>query len=246
MNVKKITLATATFGSVLMALPAFAGCAGLVVGTYTQRAWNSYATYLCISNANYDAQSNNGFSNGTACPANSFPVLLSSGSTSNPSPGNCCFASGTPIWLPDGSKAGIETIIAGDLVCVYNLQTGEVESAQVLNTIKKSRQLYRMVLNDGLESILLTDDHPLWDGQNWCAINPEHAAHSYDPYHLKLAKLEVGSRLVTATGVHGFVTSIETLHVAPTADVYTLQVGHAAHNFLVSELGLIAHNSCKT
>ncbi|NHR04555.1 hypothetical protein HA052_05030 [Chromobacterium haemolyticum] len=246
MKLKKITLATATLGSALMTLPAFAGCAGLVVGTYTQKSWNYYATYLCISNANYDAQSNNGFSNGAACPANSFPVLISSGSTSSSYPSHCCFAYGTPIWLPDGSKVSIETIIAGDLVCVYNLKTGEVESAQVLNSIKKSRQLYRLVFDNGSESLLLTDDHPLWNGHTWCAINPKNAASSYDSYQLQLTKLHVGSRLLTASGSHRIVTAIEFLHAAPAADVYTLQVNHSDHNYLVSELGLIAHNSCKT
>lgn len=244
MKVKKITLAAATLGSALMALPAFAGCAGLVVGTYTYRTSSYFATYLCISNANYDAQSNNGFSNGSQCPANSFPVQVSFGNYS--SSGSCCFASGTPIWLPDGSKADIETINAGDEICVFNLQSNVIETAQVLKTIKKSRQLYRLELNNGLESVLLTDDHPLWDGHTWCAINPENASNTYDSYQLKLAKLQVGSRLLTASGASGTVTSIELLHVAPAATVYTLEVSHASHNYLVGELGIIAHNSCKT
>lgn len=250
MRFKKMALTMATaLGCSIPALPAIAGCAGLVVGTYTATQYNNtgwggynYQTYLCISNANYDATSGGGFQNG-GCPANSFPVQVSSGSVQGQV--HCCFAAGTPIWLPDGRRVGIETIAAGDDICVYNLATNVLESAQVLSTIKKSRQLYRVVLNDGVEEFLMTDDHPLWDGEFWLAIDPENAARTYAEYQLPLAKLEQGSRLVTATGTCGIVTAIELIHPAAAADVYTLHVDHPAHNFLVGHVGAIAHNKCQ-
>ncbi|NHR04554.1 hypothetical protein HA052_05025 [Chromobacterium haemolyticum] len=243
MQVKKVALMVAAgLGFSIPTLQAIAGCAGLVVGTYQQTTFSGGGTtttnYLCISNANYDAQSGGAFSNGS-CPANSFPVYISSYSSGST---HCCFAAGTPVWLANGLRADIETIAVGDEVCVLNLTTGKLESGQVLGTLKKRRQVYRIVLNGGEEELLITDDHPLWDGEFWVTINPENAALSYAMYHLPLGKLKPGCNIVTATGARVSITSIELILPATAAEVFTLSVNNQNHNYLVGQVGAIAHN----
>lgn len=243
MRIKKIALIVAAgLGFTVPTLQAFAGCAGLVVGAYQQTTYSgggsTTTNYLCISNANYDAQSGAPFSNGS-CPANSFPVFISSVETSST---RCCFAAGTPVRLADGRKVPIETIAVGDNVCVFNLTTGELESGQVLGTLKKLRQVYRVVLNHGVDEFLMTDDHPLWDGEYWLTISTENAARSYVQYQLPLAALKPGCRIVTTTGTPGTITSIELIQPVIAVDVFTLLVNNQNHNYLVGLAGAIAHN----
>ena len=238
MRCKKTVLATAALLGSLHAINAMAGCAGLVVGTYSTSASYTHSTYLCISNQYYDTQTQSGFSNGS-CPANSFPVQVSSYTNM---PSRCCFAAGTPVWLADGRKLPIEQLVPGDEILAYNLDTGKLEATQILNTHVKSRPVYQMSLNNGAEQLRLTDDHPLWDGEQWLAIDPEKAALAYAEYQLALAPLVVGARLVCSAGDRASVSRVTPVHPALALSVYTLFVDHPGHNYIVGELGVVAHN----
>ena len=238
MKRKKIVLATATLLGSLHAITVMAGCAGLVVGTYNTYANYTHTTYLCVSNQNYDTQAQSGFSNGS-CPANSFPVQVFSYTNMPP---RCCFAAGTPVWLADGRKLPIEQLVPGDEILAYNLDTGMLETTQILNTQTKSRTIYQVSLNDGADQLRLTDDHPLWGGKQWLAIDPEKAALTYAEYQLELAALVAGATLVCLDGGCSTVSMITPVHPAIALTVYTLFVDHPGHNYIVGELGVIAHN----
>ncbi|OWY40375.1 hypothetical protein CEK28_03725 [Xenophilus sp. AP218F] len=246
MRAKKFSLImAAVLGSSIGAPLAVAGCAGLVVGAYTQIQLGGAVSYICISNANYDAANNSGFVNG-GCPPNSFPVEVSRRvSSSGGSSANCCFAKGTPILIEEGQYVPIENLCVGDKVISLNLSSGLMEDSQVIAVIKKQRILYKIVFRKSADPLYVTDDHPLWMGGDlWGAIDPDASSNSYSEYGLSFHKLVEGGVVINGHGEEVEIEKISKVYPCLEAEVYTLTVDHNDHNYLVGSKNIVAHNAC--
>lgn len=245
MRVKKFSLIMATVLGCAVGAPfAVAGCAGLVVGAYTQTDWSGTTNYICISNANYDAASNNGFVNGS-CPPNSFPLMVSRYGSASSGGGNCCFAKGTPILIAANKYVPIEEICVGDNIISLNLSSRTQEESQVLAVIKKRRVLYKITFKGPVDPIYVTDDHPLWMGENsWGSINPESSALAYSEYGLSFNQLTKGGEILNSRSEIVVIDNISKLYPSVEAEVYTLTVDHNDHNYLVGKNNIVAHNAC--
>jgi len=150
----------------------------------------------------------------------------------------CCFPAGTMITMADGSLKPIENVKIGEYVLSYDIQSSQLTTCKVLETVSPIRDgVYN--INNGL--IQPTDDHPLFvkktDGTTgWAAINP---AHAESGYNMKPMQLEIGDKLLTSNGRWITIYSIE--YTPGKIQTYNLEDVSGESNFFAN--GLLVHNA---
>jgi len=145
--------------------------------------------------------------------------------------GVCCFVAGTKIAMPDGLVMNIEDITPGDTVMSRSFMNGEMIRSEVGGTIAVLRHVtYRMKLS---QCVIpgITDDHPLWTTDGWCALDPEAARANPGYAHIgSIKQLAVGSMVYNINGeleevlsinaVPGEVITYSLLDVTPARNFY--------------------------
>jgi Pretoxin HINT domain len=139
-----------------------------------------------------------------------------------------CFTAGTPVLLADGTSKPIEDVAIGDKVTAYDLDTGQVETRDVVRTfVHHDVPTYDVTLASG-EKITTTQEHPFWvDGRGW----------------VPATQLTSGDLLRQPDGTGIAVTSVRA--TGQTATVYNFEV-EGAHDYYVraGETWILVHNDC--
>jgi len=104
-----------------------------------------------------------------------------------------CLAAGTRILLADGTTKMVENLQVGDILLGSNGAKNKVLDVGVMP--KQDRKIYSF--NDG--NYFVTVDHPFSTKNGWAAIDPKLAQKTHPG--LKVTKLDVGSELITRTGM---------------------------------------------
>jgi hypothetical protein len=98
-----------------------------------------------------------------------------------------CFVKGTSVLTPTG-KAAIQNLKTGDEVLSFNEQTGEIETAVILEVAsQKHHNLYELDFSG--TKITVTDDHPLFVNESFYAVK----ANSI--YGIKANELNAGQEI---------------------------------------------------
>ena len=139
--------------------------------------------------------------------------------------GGFCFVAGTQVAITNNQFKNIELVQVGDSVLVYNEEAKQVQQQIVLNVFKnKTTKL--VLVQIGSEKIFSTLDHPYYVNGRWVE------AHD----------LRAGDSLLSSSGnklVINSVKSVDTTNV----DVYNFEV-NSEHNYFVSGLNILVHNTC--
>jgi hypothetical protein len=154
--------------------------------------------------------------------------------------GACCFLAGTPISTPDGYRP-IEEVEAGDVVFTYDFVTGESVPATVESTLVKMRSgLYRVDYGQE-EPLYVTNDHAMFNGTDWVAIDPVASQVVYgNQYGFDVKPLNVGDTLF---GPAGSIYTVE--DITPEEGeflVYTFKLEGKNPWYFAGNV--LAHNKC--
>jgi|GEM_PF-1503414 len=104
-----------------------------------------------------------------------------------------CLAAGTKVLLADGKTKMVEKLLVGDILLGLNGAKNKVLDVGVMP--KQDRKIYSF--NGG--DYFVTADHPFSTKTGWAAIDPKLAQEMHSG--MKVEKLDVGSELVTRTGI---------------------------------------------
>lgn len=99
-------------------------------------------------------------------------------------------AAGTQITMFDDKTKGIEEVVVGDKILVYNLQDKVYEEVKVKNINKVMvNRLVRITLDNGIQ-LDMTADQPLYGEKGWVSVYPELTAQN--PKYEKVSRCEIG------------------------------------------------------
>ncbi|MAG07212.1 hypothetical protein CMI46_00140 [Candidatus Pacearchaeota archaeon] len=155
-----------------------------------------------------------------------------------------CFPAGTKILMGDKSYKNIEDVRVGEEVKSYDLDTGEITIAKVLELEAPMREGFYSINNE----INVTDEHPFYvlkeNGEvGWGAIAKEKTEEDIGKSEidgLEIYDIEIGDKFFTSEGVW---ESVETIEYYP-GDVQTYNLKSVdeynvffANNFLVHNKG---------
>ena len=104
-----------------------------------------------------------------------------------------CLAAGTRILLADGTTKTVENLQVGDILLSSNGAKNKVLDIGAMP--KQDRKIY--AFNGG--DYFVTADHPFSTKNGWAALDPKLAQEMHPG--LKVVKLDIGSELLTRTGV---------------------------------------------
>ena len=134
-------------------------------------------------------------------------------------PGQTCFAAGTPLLTPDGSKP-IEQFQLGDWILSRdeNNVNGPVECKRVEEVFRRTANLWRVRVS-GREIVATTGEHPFYVlRKGWCCTS----------------ELMPGDRLASHNEVTGVVEKV--VETGEVANVYNLRIADY-HSYFVCERG---------
>lgn len=139
-----------------------------------------------------------------------------------------CFAAGTPVRTPDGTKP-IETLQAGDSVRSFDESTGEFVTRKVVRTYKsKSSIVYKPCYRVAVagEAFIVTYEHPWLTTRGWVTTST----------------LEVGDLVrLDSDSNQGWGRVERSERVDDEGHVYNLEV-EQTHTYLVGDIGAVVHN----
>lgn len=96
-----------------------------------------------------------------------------------------CLAKGTKVLMSDSSLKNIEALEIGDIIISYNETKSTFERDTVLALEKViHHELFRIEFDDQSQ-ITITDDHPMWQNEQWVALNPFKSNHNYSLSEVK-------------------------------------------------------------
>lgn len=78
---------------------------------------------------------------------------------------NACVAQGTLITLADGTQVPVESLTGNEMLMVWNMITGRIESASILFIDKDPAQVYKVInlgFSDGTD-VKVISEHGFWD-----------------------------------------------------------------------------------
>ena len=220
-----VAVATAGTGTALACIAAGAAkgaAVGFAVGAATGAA--SGAISHRISTGSWDGAGEaalNGMADGALSGA--ITGAITGGMNSN-----VCFVAGTTVLSSTGFVA-IETIRAGDKVWAENLETGEKELKEVVQTFanETTELIYVQV---GSEEIVTTPEHPFYSPvKGWTAA----------------CELRAGDILVSANGNYVIVEKIQHEILETPITVYNFEVADF-HTYYVGSDSILVHNVCGT
>ena len=135
--------------------------------------------------------------------------------------GFACFTADTSVWTSHG-LARIADIVPGDIVEVYDPETGTVVMSAVADTlVHPDHPVWHLRING--DAISTTAEHPFLTPSGWRRAD----------------ELRAGSHVVTAT--HHEVVE-ESHDAGRIATVYNIHVDHPAHTYLVGTARWVVHN----
>jgi len=135
--------------------------------------------------------------------------------------GFACFTADTRVWTANGLMR-IAEIVTGDIVEVYDVETGTVVMSTVADT-------------------LVHVNHPVWHLRIYGDVISTTAEHPFlttDGWR-RADELRAGSVVMTATGRE---TVEESRDAHRTATVHNIHVDHPAHTYLVGTARWVVHN----
>jgi hypothetical protein len=148
-----------------------------------------------------------------------------------------CFQAGAKVNLANGSYKNIEDIEIGDVVQVYNEETGTVENEEVTNDILKMRYTYTYEVHFENGIVLRPgDDHAFYTKEKgWANIN------GLDKIKLNVDQLQIGDQ-VKHFNDNGSYEWIEVIDIIPIRGEYsTFDLVNMKHEtYLVSDF--VTHN----
>jgi hypothetical protein len=149
--------------------------------------------------------------------------FISGGLTSNQ-----CFVAGTAILTSIG-YVSIQNIEAGDWVWASDLETGETELKQVVQTfVNEATELVHLTVNG--EEIISTMEHPFYSPvKGWTAA----------------CKLRAGDILVMLNGEYVVVEQVQHELLETPIAVYNFEVD-GFHTYYVGSTSILVHNLCVT
>ncbi len=136
-----------------------------------------------------------------------------------------CFAAGTPVWTPTGTRL-IEDLQINDLVLACDLESFTTVTRKVLEVQQNHTMRFYNIEVSGGAGIHATSLHRFWvesEGQ-W----------------LETRNLKVGMQLRTVSGSKAAITKID-LHESPLASTYNLHVERSSTYFVGA--GVLVHNN---
>lgn len=152
-----------------------------------------------------------------------------------------CFVEGTLVWAANQSKIPIENVSVGTQVWSYNELYGTTELQIVSKTfVSETSQLIRLVI-DG-ELILVTPEHPFFIDGDWVAAQNLVVGDNVRLYGENETVARNNGEIVQNSVVE-FATIEQVTYIDTVATVYNFEVAEN-HNYYVSELGVLVHNTC--
>ncbi|HEC94874.1 MAG TPA: hypothetical protein ENI45_02785, partial [Thermoplasmatales archaeon] len=150
----------------------------------------------------------------------------------------CCFLPGTKVNLANGSYKNVEDVKVGDIVKVFNEETGELEDA-VVKVIHAGihNDVYELYLNNG-KILRPTANHPFWtEGKGWASISGE------DELGIGADRLKVGDYIYQVTS-NGNLQKVKVDAIIPVfGSYYSYNLINMSHGTFIAE-DVITHNSC--
>ena len=151
--------------------------------------------------------------------------------------GGCCFVGDTSITMYNGSLKNIDSVIAGDLILTYNVETdqyGEGTVTSIESPIKDD--IIEFILSNGT-SIKATTEHPFWViGKGWSSYSPDRTMLDHQ---MDVSKLSVGDVLLDETG-----NEVELLFmnddIQDLQRVYNILMKEGNHTYFAN--GILVHN----
>lgn len=134
-----------------------------------------------------------------------------------------CLAEGTLIRTRNFTTKKIEDIKVGDWVIIYNSTRKRFADRKVQAIHKASHKtMYRISFHNLDIQLTITDDHPLWNGNEWLSINPLRTANYARYKGQNIKPLKEGSLVMHADGLVQ-VSKIEEIEYSKPS--YTLELG---------------------
>lgn len=135
-----------------------------------------------------------------------------------------CFAAGTLVLLPNGTRKPIERIREGDFVLSKDQVTGEILAKKVTHTFVRYAST-TVLLSLGAEIIETTEEHPFYvQGRGFVAAG----------------SLGIGNTIVTRAGPH---LTLASVNRGGAKTVYNIEV-EDFHTYFVGSSALWVHNAC--
>lgn len=156
--------------------------------------------------------------------------------------GGSCFLAGTKISMSDGTYKNIEDVKLYDEVKVFNEQTNQITSRQVLELQSPIREGYYRLWYGESGEVNVTNEHPFYvkkkSGKiNWCSLEPD-KTHGFYPYLGFVEQIEVGDQIYTENETWLTVTGWE--WIEGPIQTYNLWDVQDMHTFFAN--GLLVHN----
>lgn len=101
----------------------------------------------------------------------------------------CCFLPGNRVAMADGSTRAIETLSAGDLVMTM---TGPAKVEALKTTRLGMTRKVIELRGVGDETLVMTDDHPLWVSRQTAAGGRKESWGTYNLHHVMYEMRELG------------------------------------------------------
>ena len=145
----------------------------------------------------------------------------------------CCFVSGTQVWMEDGTTKNIEDVEIGDVVLSYNETTSEYENCVVtkLITNPNTTNLARVILVDGT-TIEMNEYHPIYTKEGWKSLT------NYKDFPTLTKEDEV----LSTNGKYIKIDLIERWTEEMPITTYNLTV-EKNHNYFVGRTPTLVHNA---
>jgi hypothetical protein len=138
--------------------------------------------------------------------------------------------------MADGTQKKIEAVHPGDKVMGYDTIHASLKQETVLATDAPIRDHhYTITLADGT-TIGLTREHPLYSNKGWASLDP--ASTLAENATLHVAKLQVGDKLLEASGQYVAITTIT--YIPGNVQTYNLKNVTGFNDFIAQ--GIVTHN----
>lgn len=83
-----------------------------------------------------------------------------------------CLGKGIKVFMADNTFKTIETVVTGDCIISFNIQSTMTEKVIVERTAKSQHSVINRITLDNGVTIESTTDHPIWiKSKGWCSLD---------------------------------------------------------------------------
>ncbi len=184
---------------------------------------------------------------GSSSAVNNFlnPVIVSPGfsyritcvAQSEITGSGCCFVGDTKVTMYDGSIKNIDSVLAGDAILTYNVETDVYESGTVTSIESPIKDdIIEFILSNGT-IINATTEHPFWViGKGWSSYSPDRTMLDHQ---MEVSKIEDGDLLLDNDGNEVILLNMNE-GKSELQKVYNLLMAEGNHTYFAN--GILVHN----